>query len=80
MSVADYFDYRGVWEPMLHRNLNDWEICEFLSLMEMLMNNSLAPNRCDGWLWSLNKEGIYMAKSMYSKLVNDCNTSFPHET
>lgn len=67
-----------MWEPILCRNLNEWEMGEFFSLLEMLMNYLPVPNRCEGWLWSLNKKGIYTDKSMYCKLVNDCDTSFPH--
>lgn len=63
---------------MLRRNLNDWEMDELGGLLKVLMVYSLAPKRCDGWRWTLNKKGIYTAKCMYCILVNDCKISFPH--
>lgn len=79
-SVANCYDFnRRCWTPRLRRDLNDWEVGDFIRLLELLGNLNHRLEYQDGWSWKLNQKCLFWSKSFYLELSNCPLLSIPHK-
>lgn len=60
------------------RNLLDWELEEFYSLVELLYGQDLLIDRSDVWRWRESRVGLFTVKSFYKRLLRRDEHIFPH--
>lgn len=58
----------GEWQVVVTKNLKDWEINECGNLLGLLSGTSL-KDEDDKLRWSLTKNGVFMVKSWYGRLM-----------
>lgn len=76
-SVFSYFDFEvNVWSPRFRRNLHDWEIEEFCSLLNVLGGVRHLLDMRDCLVWRPFKKGIFSIKSCYDMLFPCLETAF----
>lgn len=72
--ISDYLyreEGRVVWDVLLRRSLNDWEVDDYLSLMEGLHQVALLFCNKDRWLWEWGRNDEFSVKSYYAVLVRE---------
>lgn len=72
--IADFSDAQG-WNLFLRRNLNDWEIARFFSLLQSFGTVVLVQHKEDSIIWRKYSGGIIAVKSCYMSLTSS-NTDF----
>lgn len=58
------------WTPLFRRNLQDWEINDLLSLLEVMGGCSTSESQTDKMLWGRSKEGKFTVKDGYNHLCS----------
>lgn len=58
----------GLWAPTISRNLIDWEIKDWMRLMNRIQDFGLKPEERDVWEWIINTKENYSIKSFYKGL------------
>lgn len=67
--VFEAFDEESnILRPWLRRNLNDWEIDDFGSLLALLEGIKPNPSMGNSWEWVISKRYIITPKSLYLEL------------
>jgi hypothetical protein len=78
--VSDYLTWHNeerVWSVTLIRDLQDWELEDFTTLMKTLYNIEIKRNTTDQLQWDHTGSGIYEVRSYYHIIGSRGNQTFP---
>ena len=81
--VADYFRKEGsaiFWDIQLRRALQDWELGQFMELMENIYSFKEVGTGEDGMVWCGEPRGIFSVSSFYKFLFSKDRSGFPWQS
>ncbi|WMV31905.1 hypothetical protein MTR67_025290 [Solanum verrucosum] len=64
-STISQYREDNVWNLILRRNLNDWELEEVFSLMATIQTSAINSQRRDKLIWRHSRDGSYTVKACY---------------
>jgi hypothetical protein len=79
-AVSEYLSWHQedmVWSVKLGRSLQDWEMEEFMALMEFLYNQNVKRAEKDSIRWNHTKSGKFEVRSFYRLIRGRSSIQFP---
>jgi hypothetical protein len=79
-KVSDYLTLHNedmVWLVILLRSLQDWEVEDFTSFIDLLYNEKVKREEGDNMKWNHTKSGMFEVRSYYQLLSASGTTEFP---